>query len=63
MDGWEFLESFKKFPRKIEVIVRCRLLVRRSREFEKNKEYQLVENYMLKPITIEDLEDILDHVA
>ena len=65
MDGWEFLESFKKIPPEDRSHITLYVVSSSvdPRDLEKTKEYQLIENYILKPITVGDLEDVLDHVA
>lgn len=61
MDGWEFLEEFDKLTdhnlkRIIVYIISSSV---DPRDLERIKNYKQVTNYILKPVTHEDLEHIL----
>ena len=62
MNGWEFLDLFKQIPNQNigEVIVYIISSSVDPRDLERVKNYQMVNNYILKPITSEVLEGILD---
>ncbi|MGC1515775.1 MAG: response regulator [Maribacter sp.] len=61
MDGWEFLEEFDKLPH--HNIKKTIIYIISSsvdpRDLERIKNYKQVTNYILKPVTPEDLEQIL----
>ncbi|MEX0290105.1 MAG: response regulator [Flavobacteriaceae bacterium] len=65
MSGWEFLDQFIKIPNhNIENIVVY--IISSSidpRDLERVKDYRIVSNYILKPITPEDLEGVLQAIA
>ncbi|WP_394746951.1 response regulator [Spongiimicrobium salis] len=65
MDGWEFLESFKKIPQEDRNHITL-FVVSSSvdpEDLQKTKQYELIKNYILKPITVHDLEEVLSQVA
>ena len=65
MNGWEFLDQFIQIPNhNIENIVVY--IISSSidpRDLERVKNYRIVSNYILKPITPEDLEGVLQAIA
>lgn len=62
MNGWEFLDDFVKLPNNNagEVTVYIISSSIDPRDLEKVKNYKVVNNYILKPITPKDLESILE---
>lgn len=62
MNGWEFLDEFIKLPN--ESLVTTVIYVISSsvdpRDIDKVKEYELICNYILKPITPNDFETVLN---
>ncbi len=64
MNGWEFLDGFRKIP-SINLMRTVIYIVSSSidpRDLEKVKNYKEVNNYILKPITPKDLEAVLNAV-
>ncbi|MDV7137878.1 response regulator [Maribacter sp. TH_r10] len=65
MDGWEFLEDFVKIPNhnreKVTVYIISSSVD--PRDVERVKDYDVVNNYILKPITPQDLQNVLAEVA
>ncbi|QLG45571.1 response regulator [Costertonia aggregata] len=65
MNGWEFLDDFTKIPNhnreKVTVYIISSSVD--PRDLERIKDYEVVNNYILKPISPKDLENILDSVA
>ncbi|MBT8185535.1 MAG: response regulator [Eudoraea sp.] len=64
MNGWEFLESFTKIPNHNleEITVYIISSSIDPRDLEKVKNYKIVNNYILKPITPKDLESVLEAI-
>ncbi len=62
MNGWEFLEDFAKIPNKNREAVTVYIISSSvdPRDLERVKNYEVVNNYILKPISSKDLEDILN---
>ncbi|MDE3743100.1 response regulator [Maribacter polysaccharolyticus] len=65
MDGWEFLENFIKIPNNNREMVTVYIISSSvdPRDVERVKGYDIVHNYILKPITPQDLKDVLADVA
>lgn len=61
MNGWEFLEEFEKLPNhnKQKTIIYIISSSVDPRDLERVKNYKQVNNYILKPITPNDLETII----
>ena len=61
MNGWEFLEEFNKLPE--EAIAGVTIYIVSSsidpRDLEKVKQFNVVNNYIVKPVTPKDLEAIM----
>jgi len=61
IDGWEFLESVKKFPNYSTTA--CKIYILSSSidpmDFEKAKEYEIVQDFISKPLTKEYLQELL----
>ena len=64
MDGWEFLEDFIKIPNnnREHVIIYIISSSIDPMDIQKVQMYGLVNNYILKPIRIEDLEKVLNDI-
>lgn len=64
MNGWEFLEEFTKIPS--NKLTKTTIYIISSsvdpRDLERVKNYKAVNNYILKPITPNDLETVLGAV-
>ncbi|OQD44328.1 response regulator [Croceivirga radicis] len=64
MDGWEFLEDFVKIPNHNRETVRVYVVSSSidARDHQRAKELNVVSNYFVKPITEEDLNEILNNL-
>ncbi|WP_339707529.1 response regulator [uncultured Kriegella sp.] len=64
MNGWEFLEDFVKIPNKSREEVTVYIISSSvdPRDLERIKSYKVVNNYILKPISTNDLEEILNNL-
>jgi len=64
MNGWEFLEDFVKIPNhnreKVTVYIISSSVD--PRDLERIKNYKVVNNYILKPLSPEDLNSVLEKV-
>ncbi|MFD0799069.1 response regulator [Maribacter chungangensis] len=62
MNGWEFLDEFIKLPNNSlnKTVIYVISSSVDPRDIEKVKEYELISNYILKPITPNDFETILN---
>ncbi|WP_109302124.1 response regulator [Aquimarina sp. AU474] len=60
MDGWEFLENFTKIENKINKVITLYIVSSSINpvDIEKAKQMNSVKDYLIKPVTIEDLEAI-----
>lgn len=60
MDGWAFLEEFQKFPE--WSVKKCRVFILSSsishRDVEKSRMYEVVCDFISKPLTIDKIETI-----
>ena len=58
MNGWEFLDEFKKFPDAVKR--KCKIFMLTSsidpNDIKKSKTYDVVKNFITKPLTKEKLE-------
>lgn len=65
MDGWDFLEDFVKLPNnnKDKVYVYIVSSSVAQQDLERVKEFDVVHNYILKPLTHRELSEILKSVA
>lgn len=65
MDGWEFLEDFVKIPNNNRQNVTIYIISSSidPLDIQKVQLYGLVNNYILKPIRIVDLENVLNEVT
>ena len=64
MDGWELLDEIKKIPDYSMTI--CKIYILSSSidpaDFAKAKEYEIVQDFISKPLTLEHLEKISNKV-
>lgn len=62
MNGWEFLDEFVKLPNESLTTTVIYLISSSvdARDIDKVKEYELISNYILKPITTQDFETVLN---
>lgn len=66
MNGWEFLDEFVKLPNPslIKTVIYVISSSVDPRDIDKVQEYELISNYILKPITPNDFETVLNaHVV
>ncbi|WP_282161968.1 response regulator [Ulvibacterium marinum] len=65
MNGWEFLEDFVKIPNPDgkKVIIYIISSSVDPRDLERIRNYKMVNNYILKPLSPQDLENVLRDVA
>lgn len=65
MSGWEFLDDFIKIPNhnRDKVIIYIISSSVDPRDLERIKNYKVVNNYILKPMSKEDLNSILENVS
>ncbi|MBQ4913139.1 response regulator [Maribacter sp. MMG018] len=65
MNGWEFLEMFTKIPtnNSENTIIYIISSSVDPRDLERVKNYESVHNYILKPITPNDLENVLNDIG
>ncbi len=64
MDGWEFLEDFVKIPNNNRENVTIFIISSSidPMDIQKTQMYGLVNNYILKPIRVSDLERVLNEI-
>lgn len=62
MNGWEFLETFTKTPNHNVGDVTVYIISSSidPRDLERVKNYEVVNNYILKPVTPKDLKSVLE---
>jgi CheY-like chemotaxis protein len=62
MNGWEFLDELIKLPNTSlnNTVIYVTSSSVDPRDIERVKEYELISNYILKPITPNDLEMVLN---
>ena len=63
MDGWEFLDAFTKYnpPKKITIYILTSSID--PRDQERAMRFNSVSNYVVKPVTLEQLEAIRDSIT
>ncbi|TBW25779.1 response regulator [Gramella sp. KN1008] len=62
MDGWQFLDEFTSIPTKKKIIIYIVTSSINPEDMEKAKKYDSISNYLVKPISVEDLKDILENM-
>lgn len=60
MDGWEFLDEFIKVPAPKPITIFIVSSSKNPSDLEKAKQYGQVNNYIIKPVTPEMLQSILN---
>lgn len=65
MNGWEFLEDFVKIPNHNRENVTVFIISSSidPRDLQRVKDYSVVNSYILKPVTPDDLKSVLENVA
>ncbi|MDT0644393.1 response regulator [Zunongwangia sp. F363] len=59
MDGWQFLDEFIKIPSRKEILIYIVSSSIDPQDVERAKSYDHISNYLVKPISIEELQKIL----
>ncbi len=62
MDGWQFLDEFVKIPTPQQILIYIVTSSIDPDDVNRTKIYDLVTNYIVKPITIDVLKGILNDV-
>lgn len=65
MNGWEFLDDFVKIPEFVrrDVVIYIVSSSIDPRDIERVKTYDIVTDYILKPVTPKDLKNMLDDLS
>jgi len=65
MNGWEFLEDFVKIPNNNRERVTIYIISSSvdPRDLARIKNYEVVNNYILKPVSPEDLQSVLENIV
>jgi len=61
MDGWEFLEQFIKIPTLHQIVIYIVSSSIDPNDMDRAKQYEQVSNYIIKPVTPENLKEILQN--
>jgi CheY-like chemotaxis protein len=59
MDGWEFLDEFVKIPVSQKIYIYVVTSSVDPDDMERAKHYDAVSNYVVKPVTIDNLKEML----
>lgn len=59
MDGWQFLDEFTKINTDKKIIIYIITSSIDPTDVERSKEYNNVNNYLVKPITLEILKELM----
>jgi CheY-like chemotaxis protein len=60
MDGWQFLDEFTKIKTDKRITLYIVSSSIDNEDFKKAETYEVVSNYIVKPITMDALKDILE---
>jgi len=60
-DGWQFLDEFTKIPIEEKVIIYILTSSNNPEDLKKAAEYNLASNYLVKPITLDNLKIALEN--
>ncbi|WP_276168948.1 response regulator [Zobellia alginiliquefaciens] len=65
MNGWEFLDEFVQLPNNNSEEITIYIISSSvdPRDITRIQEYEIINNYILKPISIEDLHNILQSIG
>ncbi|WP_416444752.1 response regulator [Leeuwenhoekiella sp. A16] len=63
MDGWEFLEEFTKVDSPKQIVIYIVTSSIDTVDLERAKEFNIVSNYVVKPIAVKDLEGIKEKIS
>ncbi|WP_405296882.1 response regulator [Algibacter sp. Ld11] len=58
-DGWQFLDAFKEIPVKEKIDIFILTSSNNEADIERAKNYNIDSNYIVKPITLEKLKDVI----
>lgn len=61
MDGWEFLDEFTKIPAPQKITIYIVTSSIDPADVERAKQYDDVNNYLVKPVTVNTLKEILSN--
>ena len=56
MDGWEFLEEYRKFDNKAQVVLLTSSI--NSEDMNKSKEFDFIKGYYTKPVDLSTIKEI-----
>jgi CheY-like chemotaxis protein len=59
-NGWQFLDEFTKIPIEQQIVIYILTSSNNPEDLKKAEEYNLHTNYLIKPITLENLKKALD---
>lgn len=62
-DGWQFLDEFIKVKIDQKITIYILTSSTNSADMERAAQYNLRSNYLIKPITLDKLKDVLDQVT
>ena len=62
MDGWQFLDEFTKVPSPQQILIYVVTSSIDPADLEKARQYETINNYIVKPITVNKLKDILNDI-
>ncbi|MEL0650003.1 MULTISPECIES: response regulator [unclassified Algibacter] len=58
-DGWQFLDAFKEIPVEDKIDIFILTSSNNEADIERAKNYNIDSNYIVKPITLEKLQDVI----
>ncbi len=58
-DGWQFLDAFKEIPVEDKIDIYILTSSNNEADIERAKNYNIDSNYIVKPITLEKLKDVI----
>ncbi|MBB1195106.1 response regulator [Flavobacterium sp. SOK18b] len=61
-DGWQFLEEFTKIPIKTKVIIYILTSSDNPDDIKKAETYSMSKNYLIKPISLDQLKIVLSEI-
>jgi len=62
-DGWQFLDEFTKIPTDQKVIIYILTSSNSEEDFKRAEKYSLTSNYLVKPVQLDQLKNILAEVS
>ena len=61
-DGWQFLDEFKKIPTEQSIRIYILTSSVSSDDFKRAEEYNMQSNYIVKPVTLDTLKEVLSEL-